>query len=293
MTYLQAAKLVLEDQGRPLSANRIVEVAFEKGLIEHDVGVCVSSMRARLSEDIAGRCDRSEFMRTHKGLFGLRRWKDRFTEYRAVRPSDAILEEEVVVFPESLRKRFVPVVGLWKEEVTSEALLRTCRGMRRRDAEVTFDFIQLVSVFVVRHGSRFLTHRRTKRLPESRLHGTYSIAFGGHVNPADVEGLFDIFSPVSGLPFILRELQEELVLKSGSIDGIDYLGLLYDDSRTVSRQHLGLVYLVRSATDQVAIGEKGYLTDGRFEGLTEIEARLSDFENWSQILIQSLKVPEK
>ena len=159
--------------------------------------------------------------------------------------------------------------------------------MRRREAEEDLSVIQLVSVFIVHHDDRYLTYKRTKRLPESRLHGMYSIAFGGHLNPDDISRLLNIFDPGLGAALLERELGEELRLKAGEITEISYRGLLYDDSRPVSRQHLGISYDVWLRTGKFEIGERGFLMDAKFETLEQIQARLSDFENWSHMIIEA------
>ena len=156
--------------------------------------------------------------------------------------------------------------------------------MQRREAEENFEVVQLVSVFIVRHGDRYLTYKRTKRLPESRLHGYYSLAFGGHLNPDDLLPLLNIFDPSVGNPLLERELHEELRLPEHASANIKYRGLLYDDSRQVSSQHLGLAYTVFVSTEQFEIGERGFLMDPKYETLDEIERRLSAFENWSVML---------
>src|SRR5205823_2920053 len=135
--------------------------------------------------------------------------------------------------------------------------------------------------------SQYLTFKRTKRLPESRLHGFYSLGFGGHLNPDDVLHMFDIFDPQQSQAWLLRELREELRLDEmkNRIADLSYRGLLYDDSQPVSRQHLGLVYEVVLASDQYDIGERGFLMDSKFETLEEMRARIREFENWSALLI--------
>jgi len=65
-----------------------------------------------------------------------------------------------------------------------------------------------------------------------------------------------------------------------------YRGLLYDDSRPVSRQHLGITYDVFLRSEKFEIGERGFLMDAKFETLDEIISRREEFENWSWILIQ-------
>ena len=65
-------------------------------------------------------------------------------------------------------------------------------------------------------------------------------------------------------------------------------GLLYDDSRPVSRQHIGLVYSIEVDSDEFEIGERGFLTDAKFESTDQIQERIDDFENWSQLIAQKL-----
>ena len=157
--------------------------------------------------------------------------------------------------------------------------------MRRREAEDDFSVIQLVSVFVIRHRDRYLTYKRTKRLPESRLHGVYSLGFGGHLNPNDLAPLLNIFDPAVGIAFLERELREELKFESLGPTAISYRGLIYDDSREVSKQHLGLAYQVVADSDHFEIGERGFLIDAKYETLDQIQRRRNDFENWSLLLI--------
>jgi predicted NUDIX family phosphoesterase len=141
-------------------------------------------------------------------------------------------------------------------------------------------------VFVVHFQNKYLTYKRTKRLPESRLHGYYSLGFGGHLNPEDLRPLLNIFDPGLAAPLLLRELGEELRIDRRAAPRIHYRGLLYDDSRPVSRQHLGITYDVFLNSDQFEIGERGFLMDAKFETLEEIASRQEEFENWSWILIR-------
>jgi predicted NUDIX family phosphoesterase len=202
--------------------------------------------------------------------------------------SKALLSEDVVVFPKDSLRKYLIGPGLHRVRIESGALLAECRPMKRVEAEADKSVIQLVSVFLVRFGDRYLTYKRTKRLPESRLHGYYSIAFGGHLNPDDVRPLLDIFVPELGLPLITRELSEEVKLAPDSQPSLHYCGLLYDDSREVSKQHLGLVYEVELRSGAYEIGERGFLIHPKFETIDEIKARLDQFENWSVLLVHDL-----
>ena len=282
--FLKAAYHVLKDRDEPLTAKEITEIAINSLVLETNGRTPWQTMKSKLSTDILRLGEHSHFMRTAKGQFALREWKERLGEHVADRYRKALFDEDIIVFPAGSLPRYVPGVGIHLNDFDRDALLLECRPMRRRQAEEDFSVIQLVSVFIVHHQERYLTYKRTRRLPESRLHGQYSIAFGGHLNPDDISRLLNIFDPDLGGPLLERELGEELRLKVGDITEIKYRGLLYDNSRLVSQQHLGIAYDVVVGTDKFEIGERGFLMDAKFETLGEIFARFQDFENWSQLI---------
>lgn len=286
-TFLNAAYTVLRQEDKPLSVREITQLAQSKGLLISGGRTPWQTMKSKLSTDILRRGERSFFMRSAEGRFALREWETVVPEYKADRYQKALFDEDIVVFPASSLCRYVPGVGLFRGPVDSRSLRAELQPMRRRLAEDDATVIQLVSVFVVRHGNRLLTHKRTKRLPESRLHGYYSLSFGGHLNPDDISPLFDIFDPRQGMPWLVRELHEELILPTSP--HLNCCGLLYDDSRQVSRQHLGIVYDILVPTEEFKIGERGFLMDARFEPVDSIWKRSAEFENWSLLLLQHLE----
>jgi predicted NUDIX family phosphoesterase len=283
--FLKAAYEVLKDFDRPLTAREIASIAIRENRLRSGGRTPWQTMKSKLSTDILSSGAASLFMRTEKGKFALREWKARFGEHVADRYQKALFDEEIIVFPTDSLSKYVPSVGIHRNSFDRDALLLECRPMRRRTAEEDLTVIQLVSVFVVHHGERYLTYKRTKRLPEARLHGCYSVAFGGHLNPDDISRLLNIFDPSLGGPLLERELGEELRLGLGEISTITYRGLLYDDARPVSRQHLGIAYDVFLKTGQFEIGERGFLMDAKFETLEEIQARIGEFENWSEMIV--------
>jgi len=284
--FLRSAYEVLRAEARPLTAQQITDVAVERGLLRTSGQTPSQTMKAKLSVEILRNGTSSLFKRSDRGRFALREWTD-VAEHVADRYQRALFDEDIVVFPADVRTVYVPRIGLNSGLLDSEGLLAECYPMRRRSAEEDPSVIQLISVFVVKHSDRILTYKRSKRLPESRLHGFYSVAFGGHLNPDDVLHMFNIFDPGQSEAWLIRELHEELRIKEGSnkILGLNYAGLLYDDSEAVSRQHLGIVYDVTLETDCYAIGERGFLMDSKFETLDEIRGRISEFENWSVLLV--------
>lgn len=286
--FLRSAYDTLKQSGHPMTAQEITAAAIQSGILTTAGQTPSQTMKAKLSVDILRRGNRSLFKRSEKGHFALREWTG-VQEHVADRYQKALFDEDIVVFPAELRSIYVPSVGLNTGVLDSEGLLAECYPMRRRLAEENTSVIQLISVFLVRNAGRILTYKRSKRLPESRLHGFYSVAFGGHLNPQDVLHMFNVFDPEQSHAWLTRELYEELRLedKSNQVTGLDYVGLLYDDSQPVSRQHLGLVYNVNLLSDKFDIGERGFLMDPKFETPLQIKGRISDFENWSVILVEA------
>jgi len=279
--FLNVAYKVLNHTKQPLNAKEIVEIAKEKNWLLTKGKTPDQSMKARLSTDILNKKENSLFMRIEKGKFCLRSWQE--DEYIADRFKKSLLDEDVMVFSSDLLKNFISDVGLNKcPIINGQELANNCKPMLRNKAEQDFTVIQLISVFIVKYKSMYLTYKRTKRLPEGRLHGFYSIMFGGHLNPDDMAPLFDIFNS-QNYAFLERELREEVILKD-NLKEIQFKGLLYDDSVEISKQHLGIVYDVVLKSPKYKIGERGFLMDSKFETLEKIGSRIHEFENWSVMI---------
>jgi predicted NUDIX family phosphoesterase len=221
-------------------------------------------------------------MRSAAGKFALREWETQIREHVAPRYTRALFDEDIMVFPATSLEKYITKIGLNLGRVDSQGLFGECYPMRRRRAEEDQTVIQLVSFYVVRFKNEYLTYKRTKRLPESRLHGYYSIGFGGHLNEDDFAPLFNQTEPDQVFTYIIRELREELRVKPDP--AISFRGLLYDDSKEVSKQHLGIVYDVRLHSRDFEIGERGFLMDPKFETIDDIVCRSTEFENWSVLI---------
>ena len=224
-----------------------------------------------------------------------------FRNISADRFKKALLEEVIAVLPRSSLPKYIPGAGFHTfQPPNSKQLLEECFAKQRRDAETDFQVIQLVSVFILRYKDEFLTYKRTKRLPENRLHYEYSMFFGGHLTDDDIQRakMFDIFNLDLGMPILDRELSEEIKITKKSYESLVYRGLLYDDTREVSSQHMGIVFDVRLSSREYSINERGFLMKPKFETLAEIEERINEFENWSVMLLDHEKkvlkgIPQK
>lgn len=285
--FLEIAKKVLEFKGTPLTTHELISVAIEKNWLRSTGKTPEQTMKAKISTDILINKENSIFMRTDKATFGLKIWKPDFEEFIANRFKKSLLNENAVVFPSSSLQKYISGPGLHLDPLNnSRELLAECKPMLRRLAETDTSFIQLVSVFILKYNELYLSHKRTKRLPENRLHGYYSMFFGGHITPDDIMPLFDIFQPAYGKIFLARELKEEVIIPHSNKTNINYRGLLYDDSKELSRQHLGIVYDVDLNSPEYTIGERGFLMDDKFESLEQMNNRIDEFENWSVFIIK-------
>ena len=75
LTFLEAAKAVLEELKQPMHFKKITELAIQKKYLKTRGKTPEWTMGARLSVDVKEKGLHSEFLRTDNGKYGLRRWK--------------------------------------------------------------------------------------------------------------------------------------------------------------------------------------------------------------------------
>lgn len=147
----------------------------------------------------------------------------------------------------------------------------------RQTVETDPAFKQIVCYVVLRSGSQYFHYTRGKAGSEDRLKALRSIGVGGHISDCD-RGLFgDAYR--EGM---LREVMEEIHLDSNYAERC--LGLINDDSTPVGQVHLGIVHLFDLAEPKARRKEQ-VLTKSGFAPFTELQAQRSQFESWSQILL--------
>lgn len=286
-TYLEVAEQFLAEKKKPMSAREIVVLALDQGLIRSEGKTPWQTMKSKLSTEILAHGENSKFMRVAQGLFALRSFDN--AEFIATRFKKNKLDEEIAVIKLSDLAQLVPTPGYFQIGIDRNLISHLALPMHRRIAEEDFTVVQLVSVFIVHYDGTFLTHMRSARLPESRLHGEYSLMLGGHLAIEDFSQLtLDLFAEdsLSDCSYILRELSEELVLETDPI--VEPRGYIYDVGREVSKQHIGLVYFVDLPEKKFQIGERGFLMNAIFEEPSSIRQRIDQFENWSVVLLDNL-----
>ena len=160
--------------------------------------------------------------------FSLREWPNQ-VEHKAVRRKINPIEEDIAVLEKSKFLNHIrhlnpnPLLPVDYCKLISEST-----EMHRKEAELTEEFVQIIPLFFVHNGSQYLTHKRTKRLPEKRLSSNRTINFGGHLQLTDYPTLFSDDAGLVDLA-IQRELREELSF-TPDVKEVQFLGGIYDET---------------------------------------------------------------
>lgn len=190
------------------------------------------------------------------------------------------MTESVLVFPKSIAPN-LPSKGFFYEDQLLPLLLSKMEFMERGLAEHNFTYKQFITYSILRHDQNILRYKRTTKATESRLHGLYSIGWGGHVNTFD--NVLPLWDDSIITQTAQRELKEEINIKTFSSSKL--VGFINDDSTEVGQVHFGIVY--EYWLDEPSFGHRykqGHEQVG-FIALSELINRQGDYEGWSQILI--------
>ncbi|EPJ6996815.1 hypothetical protein LB169_002344 [Acinetobacter baumannii] len=154
---------------------------------------------------------------------------------------------------------------------------------------------QILGYIVVKHQGQILTYARKHSAGESRLLGSRSIGFGGHVDLEDY--LFAGYDEAAGVCYepdfptvlqysIKRELQEELLLDIIDDSQIKFEGIIVDTHDSVGMVHRGLLCVIEldNPSDVTSTKETQDLVWQSIEGLKK---DIDLYEGWSQIAINS------
>jgi len=150
----------------------------------------------------------------------------------------------------------------------------------RAEVETDPSFKQLVPYVVLRHGDAVFHYTRGKAGTEARLRALRSVGVGGHIS-ADDRNLFD--TPYREALF--REVAEEVQIDTTYTEKC--IGLLNDDATPVGQVHLGIVHVFDLAAPNVRRREP-VLTRAGFAPLAELRTERTEFETWSQFVLDVL-----
>ena len=159
--------------------------------------------------------------------------------------------------------------------------------MPRSDAEVNPDYKQLIPYVIMSCRGKYLNYVRGKRAGEKRLVGNRSMGIGGHINPVDVNPLFNQKdSREMYLEAVAREIEEEVNVQTPYTDKI--VALLNDDTNEVGQVHLGVVHFWDLETEDVSRREQ-MITQLNFMAPAQLHEVRESLETWSQLCLDGVE----
>jgi predicted NUDIX family phosphoesterase len=158
-------------------------------------------------------------------------------------------------------------------------LIRAALEPRLRcDAELDASFKQIIPYMVLEHESTGRIYTTLRLGGDNRLIGQASIGLGGHMDEG--EDFEDC---------LMRELYEEIGLKSGDIRDLQFCGYLYSEQSEVDSVHVGMVYRAKTSREEVRCLEEEKLS-GAWLTRHELINLKGDgkLESWSRIVFDEV-----
>jgi predicted NUDIX family phosphoesterase/dephospho-CoA kinase len=295
--FLDIARTVLLQGEKPMRVREIVEVAREKGYLDFSGGLTPhQTLKARISEDIKKKKEKSDFKRVAKGIFALRNFDRK--EYDAIPFEKKITRKEDVLVIETERLKKIGLFNGIKSNGINKYLKvildkNSTRFVPRLKAEIDFSHKQILSYVIVEKNNFVLRFvRGVYTNAHSMLRGSLCIGFGGHVQSTDLD-LFEQLDNDNGfLNSVKRELHEELKIPENCITSntLKILGILNDDSSDVGKVHIAII--LRLNLDKIKLVDvKKLKGEKSINQLTfiPIEKLVDDFEKyeyWSKLCVK-------
>ena len=187
----------------------------------------------------------------------------------------------------------VPTGELWKLltykekgliKANSDVLNRIVQhGLFRKRSELEEDpsFKQIIPYAMISNKDSFYLFTRTSGQTEKRLHDKLHLGAGGHMNPGSSKEPDEHYL----VNELKRELFEEVRLLNGClIEDIEFIGFINDDSISVGRVHIGLLYDIHVSNKQVVINETAKMSADWIEK-TDLAEYYEEMETWTKIAI--------
>ncbi len=190
------------------------------------------------------------------------------------------MSEEVLVLKNSLLDSYIQGRSgcLIKDDTDHlyNKMLNSHSFMPRKEAEYNFEHKQIIPYVVVHHKDNYLLLQRTSNQSEKRLHNKYSLGIGGHINPVEALQYENII-----VDSMYRELNEEVQVNDHGT--LKFAGVINDDSNSVSKVHLGLLYILEVLSPEFEVLEKDKMT-AQWVSENDLHEYYDRFETWSQIV---------
>ena len=165
-----------------------------------------------------------------------------------------------------------------KDNLFVEIILARKEFLPRSLMEYDFSYKQIIPYLVFRFEDKYFLMQRKSKASEKRLRSKYSFGIGGHIRQEDI-------MDANIASWARREFHEEVEYKGNF--GIEFLGILNDDSNDVGKVHVGFVYILDG--DSCDISVKDELQSGQLLTLDECFDYYDQMESWSKMVFDFLK----
>jgi len=196
------------------------------------------------------------------------------------------MEELVFAFPTDDLWKLMPYKKQGLINGNSEALQRIVQSglfLSRGKLEEDPSFKQIITYAIISNEQSYFLFRRTSGQTEKRLSNKFSLGAGGHMNPAGSRKLNEHYL----IDELKRELFEEVRLLNGcTIEDIEFIGFINDDTIPVGRVHIGLLYNIHVSDKEVYVNETDKMTAEWIEK-SELAEFYDGMETWSKIAFDS------
>jgi predicted NUDIX family phosphoesterase len=194
------------------------------------------------------------------------------------------LEELVFAIPTGELWKLLPYKEMGLIKGNSGVLDRIVqKGLFRKRSELEEDpsFKQIIPYAIISNNESFYLFTRTSGQTERRLHNKLHLGVGGHMNPGS--------SREAGEQYLINQLKreffEEVKLLNGCfIKEIEFIGFINDDSISVSRVHIGLLYNIHVSNKDVVVNEKDKMTAAWIDK-PDLVDYYEEMETWTRIAI--------
>ena len=293
-TLLQEIEKILRRAQLPLSIRMLLDEIEREGNVRIKGGTPKKTISARITEDIRKNKESSAFIRVKRGIYTVR--ERSIVEYippQRVKKYSSEYEKRVLTIPsksfyelgyfQGIRKDYKYYLDKILNEKTNDLM---ANFINRQEAEDSFEYKQIVSYVIIKHGDSILRQTRGAQTSvSSYLRGLYSIGFGGHVEYRDALPLLQDSNDFGYLRSVQRELNEEL--------GISYLpnqlktvGVLNDESVLEGIKHFALIHILDMVTQDFKKNER-WINDLQLVNVQSLNCEFEEYEYWSKLCILS------
>ena len=191
------------------------------------------------------------------------------------------MDERILVYKRSVTPNLLEY-GLFQDDSLLPKALAVMEFQPRSIMETDPAYKQFIPYCLLRHGSQLIGYRRSSKASESRLHGLYSLGWGGHVN--DHDQVLPLWNETIITQTFYRELKEEIDVKINKTPRL--IGFINDDTTEVGRVHLGIVFEYWLEEAEFHRRNNQGLEKVALLEMDEVIKHKGDYESWSLIVIE-------